>query len=89
MTTRGNAQGFVTVAVNGRTKPIGSTSGTPSSNATILDLVTSLEPPMLNPVSSDPTTGVPAPSIVSPAEGPPAAGSESGAVLTRVHFFQG
>ena len=88
-TTRGSAQGFATVAVNGRSKPIGSTSSTTTSNATILDIITSLEPPMLNPVSSDPTTGVPAPSIVSPAEKPPAAGPESGAVLTRVHVFSG
>ena len=37
---------LITVAVNGRSKPIGSTSDATSSNATILDMITSLDPPV-------------------------------------------
>ena len=81
ITSRGSPEGFLTVAVNGTSKPIGSVSGATTSNETIIDVIASNEPPMLTPARADPKTGVPATSVLSPIEGPPAAGAASGAVL--------
>ena len=66
-TNAGSSDGFTTVTVDGRTKTIGATSaGADGLNTSSIDILSSVDPPVINPPQSDPTAGVPAPPVVSP-----------------------
>ena len=66
-TTASSFDGFATVTVDGRNKTIGATSaGADGLNTSSIDILSSVDPPVINPPQSDPTTGVPAPPVVSP-----------------------
>eukprot|EP00892_Ulva_mutabilis_P004523 jgi/Ulvmu1/2442/UM135_0002.1 len=80
LTTTGNAMGFATVTIDGRPKTIGATSIDGDSNATMLEFMASLEPPVVVEAVADPTEGVPAPPVVSATEagGPPSPAATAG-----------
>ena len=69
VTTGGSSPGFATFTVDGRNKTIGATSaGADGLNTSIIEFLSSIDPPVMNPPESDPTAGVPAPPVVSPPE---------------------
>ena len=74
VTTGGGSPGFATVTVDGRNKTIGATSAGADGHTTIIDFLSSTEPPVMNPLASDPTAGVPAPPVVSPTNATAPAG---------------
>ena len=75
LTNAGNSHSFATVTVDGRNKTIGATSAAADGlNTTIIDFMSSIDSPVINPPESDPTAGVPAPPVISPSDATAAPG---------------
>lgn len=79
LTSASSGNGFTNVTADGRKKTTGATSaGADDSNTPVADILSSTDPPVVNPPESEPTAGVLAPPVVSSpdATAPPGSAGE-------------